>query len=357
MQDQVAGPPTIFRDIIMSDHSTVTTAHINAFSACLSNIDIILETFLAMEVVSIRCLPVFNFVRVAYSLVILIKIYFSAKSKDSELSSIINGDDLRVSYFIDSLLQKFRAVAAEDRNRPAAKFLVVLVMLKGWFVKQNQDNSKNGASPAPKSRGSPSASGSASVAPESSHQQQAPPQQQMANTPLHLLSEIATNDRTRTQSTPSNGNGNNVPWGFNLRQASQQQQPPPGSFMYDSSDTATPTTGEAATNPLFPPSSFPNPGSAADFSPFNVNDLTQNLSMEELAASLGLGDGAGLPGAGPGFLGSFNPAYSGVTGAAAVEPAMAQDPWFGQWGDALGGVPPPGGGPSSAWGGMPPFQM
>lgn len=180
----------------------------------------------------------------------------------------------------------------------------------------------------------------------------------MATTPLHLLSEIATNDRSRAQTTPSNSN-NNIPWGFNLRQASQQQQQQP--FVFDASGpdgsltTPSPAAGDTAGTPnLF---NVPPPfSSVQDFHPFNVNDLTQTLSMEELASSLGLGSGAGLPGAGPGFLGSYS-STGVVNAAAALEPAMAQDPWFGQWGDALGGMPPPGSGPTGGWGGMPPFQM
>ncbi|KNA94134.1 hypothetical protein FOXG_00317 [Fusarium oxysporum f. sp. lycopersici 4287] len=102
----------------------LSPAHISAISVCLGSIKEMLGTFLAMDVFSIRCLPVFNFVRVAYAVVMLIKLYFSASAAGSELGRVIDKEDMQVGKYLDNLLDKFRATAAEDRCRPAAKFLV-----------------------------------------------------------------------------------------------------------------------------------------------------------------------------------------------------------------------------------------
>lgn len=53
----------------------LTPAHIDALSVCLTSIDGIFETFLKVDVDTVRCLPVANFVRVAYAVVVLIKMY------------------------------------------------------------------------------------------------------------------------------------------------------------------------------------------------------------------------------------------------------------------------------------------
>ncbi|UKZ79220.1 hypothetical protein TrVFT333_006970 [Trichoderma virens FT-333] len=124
----------------------LSAAHINALSACLTAIDGIFNTFLSMDVLSIRCLPVFNFMRVAYGVVILIKMYFSASSPGSEMGKVIHKDNMRVEYYLEALLDKFRATAADNKCRPAAKFLVVLAMLRSWFFKQGKEGGAAAAS-------------------------------------------------------------------------------------------------------------------------------------------------------------------------------------------------------------------
>ncbi len=170
---------------------SLTAAHIGALSSCLTAIDGIFETFLAMDIRSIRCLPVFNFVRVAYAVVVLIKMYFSASSPDSELGKVINKDNMKVDEYLDKLLEKFRAVAEGDKSRPAAKFQIVLAMLRGWFQKQGgqptQQRPEGNGSATPKQEGA--------AAPAAQQQQS---EYNPANTPLQLLSEIATgNDPSR----------------------------------------------------------------------------------------------------------------------------------------------------------------
>lgn len=173
---------------------SLTAAHIGALSSCLTAIDGIFETFLAMDIRSIRCLPVFHFVRVAYAVVVLIKMYFSASSPDSELGKVINKDNMKVEEYLDKLLEKFRAVAEGEKSRPAAKFQVVLAMLRGWFHKQGGQGQQkldgsNSATPRPEGPSAPNG--------QQQHSEYNP-----VNTPLQLLSEIATGN---APSSPSRG--------------------------------------------------------------------------------------------------------------------------------------------------------
>jgi hypothetical protein len=233
----------------------LSATHINALSACLNAIDGIFEVFLSMEVSSIRCLPVFNFVRVAYAVVVLIKLYFAASSSKGELGRVINKDNMKVEQHLENLLDRFRATAADEKSRPAAKFLVVLVMLKSWFIKQSQ------LQPAKDKRAAAAAMAEANTY----HPQQAPQQavrrrdtQDMvlaqkqhqeyaaarANTPLELLSEIAATDSGDFGGGGGGGAAPSTPWYPNghARQFS----------MYDSpGGTGTPSTG--------PPPSTMNP--------------------------------------------------------------------------------------------------
>lgn len=198
--------------------AALTPAYTNALAACLTAIDGIFETFFSMHASSIRCLPVFNFVRVAYATVVLIRIYFAACAPNSELGKIIDKDSMKVDQHLDNLLDKFREVAADDKSRPAAKFLVVLVMIRSWFHKiskgeLNQSariadaaNAAEGTSPfatpdaarAAGEKRTPTAGGAATTpgySTQMNNNSSTP-----TNNPLQLLSEAAMNNQAAASS-------------------------------------------------------------------------------------------------------------------------------------------------------------
>lgn len=263
--------PESLRDGLLNPEG-LTAAHISAISASLTAIDSTLTTFLSMDVFSIRCLPVFNFVRVAYALVILIKLYFSAALPGSELGKVINKDDLKVQKYLDALLDKFRETAAEDRSRPAAKFLVVLVMLRTWFSKQIKADNKE-QPPTPSN-------------PSIAQQHQQIPNdhsQAMANTPLQLLSEVAAGSSTaaagNTTATSSGTSTVDTPGTLFGTWSGVRQQPQP--FFHDSASNST--------NYTTPPSSMPPP--------------PDNMASADLMAAMG----PGIPPMGPNGQGAFFP--------------------------------------------------
>ncbi|KAM3086771.1 hypothetical protein ACMFMG_000895 [Clarireedia jacksonii] len=179
----------------------LTPAHISALSTCLTSIDGIFDTFLKFEVEVIRCLPIAHFVRVAYAVVVLIKMYFAAANPNGELGKVIDKDNMKVEHYLDGLVEIFRASAADERSRPAAKFLMVLIMLKTWFHRQREGKStpNNGAEPVETAKEPGNMLGEAASEPEQSSTRQAVSQRtgqqssySPANTPLQLLSEVAT---------------------------------------------------------------------------------------------------------------------------------------------------------------------
>lgn len=211
---------------------SLTAAHISALSSCLTAIDSIFETFLSLDVSTIRCLPIFNFVRVAYAVVVLIKIYFSASSPNAELGKVINKDNMKVAEYIDRLLERFRETAARDKSRPGSKFLMVLIMLRGWFQQHSQNQSRlqgdQNIDPSLKSSQTPQGNSVASSSkfrnngplPHTCQDQQhryQPPQEKKpseynpANTPLQLLSEIATGN-----GPPQNNQNSGTPLAANM---------------------------------------------------------------------------------------------------------------------------------------------
>ncbi|KAI1414754.1 hypothetical protein F5Y13DRAFT_187949 [Hypoxylon sp. FL1857] len=229
------------REPIPGLDDSLTPSHISALSSCLVAIDGIFETFLSMDVHSIRCIPIFSFVRVAYAVVVLIKMYFSASNSNSELGKVINKDNMKVAEYLEKLLEKFREVAASDKSRPASKFLVVLAMLRSWFYKQGQTKMQgDDDSEAQDNKGSSNPKElNNGTGPSQPQQQQHLPTSNHGptNTPLQLLSEIATGNG------PSRGNGPNPGPDANnyqanqawLRSVAQPAQP----FMYDPTGAAS----------------------------------------------------------------------------------------------------------------------
>ncbi|CAI4217006.1 unnamed protein product [Parascedosporium putredinis] len=118
-------------------------AQIDALLACVAAITTSFDTFLGMDIARVRCLPVFNFVRIAYSLVILIKVNLAMSAAETPLTTII-ADNLRAETYLDSLLAKLSEASSEGRCRPAGKFLSVLSTLKGWFTNKGAQQRKNG---------------------------------------------------------------------------------------------------------------------------------------------------------------------------------------------------------------------
>ncbi|KPM45481.1 hypothetical protein AK830_g1033 [Neonectria ditissima] len=255
----------------------LSASHISALSASLGAIDGLLTTFLGMEIPTVRCLPVFNFVRVAYALVMLIKLYFSASTPGSELGSVINKDDMRVGQHLDALLDKFRATAADDRSRPAAKFLVVLVMLRSWFYKQAKGDAKDAPPSMPPTPAATHPSAQQLMRPGNGGERTST---HTANTPLQLLSEVATG----TGAGAGAGSADSPAvahlaafsrWTPGIRQ-------PPQPFFHDPNNATPPSAGGAATSTS---SGMPVPS-------------TMNTPTADLAAAMALGIPSILPGSG-----------------------------------------------------------
>ncbi|KAK4128961.1 hypothetical protein N657DRAFT_608884 [Parathielavia appendiculata] len=228
----------------------LSAPHISALSACLEAIDGIIGVFISLDVPTVRCLPGFNLVRVAYAIVVLIKIYFAASSPKSDLGNIISKDEMKVEQYLDNLLDKFRAAAAEGRSRPAARFLVVLVMIRSWFHKQKRyqnGDAKQGANPqttetAPSHPRQSGERGGSTPVPQQMQPQQ-PGYPATANTPLHLLSEVATN-----KSAAPSRSGTRPSTSLQSTATDTWLSRPP-QLMYDPvTNSATPSTSAAANN-------------------------------------------------------------------------------------------------------------
>lgn len=220
----------------------LSAPQISALSASLESIEVIFDTFLSIPVQSIRCLPVYFFVRIAYALVILMKMHFSASKPGSELGKVIQKEGMRVGFYLDALVRKFREAAAEERCRPAGKFVIVLAMLRSWFFKQIKETAPPGSFEAPVPPTPNMGNHAAGVV---EHLMNNVPAQ--TNTPLHLLSEVATKDRSPASETTKRQQSYFV--ANNLRPIPQPFFAEPamsGAVATDTPSTTTTSTGGSA---------------------------------------------------------------------------------------------------------------
>lgn len=312
------------RDSLVSN-ATLTPAYTNALASCLTAIDGIFDTFFSMDPASIRCLPVFNFVRVAYATVVLIRIYFAASTPNSELGKVIDKDSMKVDQHLENLLEKFRLTAAEDKSRPAAKFLVVLVMIRSWFQKistgeLNQTariadaaSAVDGTSPFVTPNGTHAAGVEQTAGSTSTPSYSA----QASNNPLQLLSEAATNNQAATnhpQASRSGGDNGNV---MNNAWYHQMSSFPSDAGSSGGHDKSNGVAGDASMPP--PPQPFQHgqvmgtPAPFMNFGPeFDYSQLGDGFAQAWDNTVQGLNDANG-------GLHDFN----GLS-------IMANDPLFGQ---------------------------
>lgn len=192
---------------------TFTQNQMAALEACLKAAHGILDTILSYDVQTIKSLPMLLFfVRCVYAIVILIKMHVAVCTPNSELGKMMKPHDLRVDYYVDRLIALFRSVAKESEDfRPRPKILRILSILKEWF-----SNHKDHVAAGQRSETPGQGLG------QESQQDRA----QYNQTPLHLLSQVATGNQ-QSQSQQRSGSGSEATeWNFTSPLMMDYSKPP-----------------------------------------------------------------------------------------------------------------------------------
>lgn len=221
-------------------------AHTKAIAQCLSSVHAIFDAFFAFDPTMIRALPIFYFVRIAYAVVVLIKLHFAITAPGSEVSKIITEEQLRVEKYLDTLLRLFQALDDDDAFRPANKFLFILGKMHAWFQKNKEckdlprDRSRfdpytariaaEGAMQPQKRQGNKRSSTKQQEPIRTTRQEPEPIGRHMKydnSTALHFLSDVAANASTATPQIMPPVSGDSQPPESHPYAQTQQQQPPP----------------------------------------------------------------------------------------------------------------------------------
>ena len=219
--------------------------------ACVAACHKLLNKLLTFTIEDVRTIPTFHFIRVAYAVVVLLRLNNGAKAPGSKLKKVLPVEGTEVDSYISRLLELMQKAAADEKSRPAQTFQLALRAIRaliertgaGTGSEQDQVQTapedikleaqpvdievnttrsgyrkivvKNESTLMRPSRGSPKQP-LPPIIPEQQPQPLQHSQQytgaihQMGSTPLHLLSQVATGDPpgcNRQAAANSNVNG------------------------------------------------------------------------------------------------------------------------------------------------------
>ncbi|KAJ6151738.1 hypothetical protein N7470_006866 [Penicillium chermesinum] len=157
--------------------------YVDALSSCIHAIHKTLDTISNVDVERFTNLPTLAVARTAYPVVSLVKIYSLITAPGSRISQIVDQDSLKVQEYLEKVIDHYRAAAALNAGRVAAKFGNILMMLRNWFMKKKENGPELREIFGTETRSDT-------------------PSDRARNTPLHVLSELAM-DSSRPPATSS----------------------------------------------------------------------------------------------------------------------------------------------------------
>lgn len=106
----------------------------SSIAECVTCSHSLLDTFLDMEVDSLRALPVFSYVRVSFAAFVLAKLCLSASHPDSRIGKVMDRSNLKVERYMDRAIFHVREVVGPKGCRVPAIFLALLFKLRQWCM-------------------------------------------------------------------------------------------------------------------------------------------------------------------------------------------------------------------------------
>ena len=178
----------------------------HALTTCLTAIHEVLEATCAVDPNTFINLPTVVLARTSFAMVLLLRLHAVALAPETGVGQVVEPFSVQVEYYLDRVIQHYRAAGDRPGGRTPSKFASVLDMLRGWFCQRrdkasqlreafNEFRGKVGST-CPQDMGAP-----VEPAPHCSP----PPGPTAGPTPLHLLSEVAMGEPTSNSTNPSPG--------------------------------------------------------------------------------------------------------------------------------------------------------
>lgn len=125
---------------ILSIHTVpgADTSFLFATTTIISSAHSLLEILLAMDIEALRSLPIANFVRMAYAVSLLVKLYISSKSPTSSIGALLDPESLNLGTYLSTLVDKLVAAVGQKECRAPYVFLGFLMRLYSWYKGQEK---------------------------------------------------------------------------------------------------------------------------------------------------------------------------------------------------------------------------
>lgn len=121
---------------IRSD-SRPPSSYIDSTAVSISSAQAFLDILIKnMDVDTLRMIPIFNFVRMAYSLITLIKLYISAKTPSSAIGSVLDPKSLKIGYYLNALMETLVEAIGPNECRSPYTFLGMILRFQAWYNSQ-----------------------------------------------------------------------------------------------------------------------------------------------------------------------------------------------------------------------------
>ncbi|KAL4912705.1 hypothetical protein BDW62DRAFT_194009 [Aspergillus aurantiobrunneus] len=170
----------------------IAAARISALSSTLTSIHESIDKICAIPPRDLVNIPTVALARTAFAIVALIKLYSIVTAPESYIGQVIEPKALKVEYYLDKVIGHYTAAGSLAGGVTPGKFSTVMSMLREWFKSRRDQHGDLKHALQVSQQGNASAS-------ESDRQNINAPS---GNTPLHLLSEVASG-KPKNQSNPN----------------------------------------------------------------------------------------------------------------------------------------------------------
>lgn len=132
-------PYTLTRVVSINSAIPGTSCHVKPISVIIASIHELLDCFLNMEPQTLRSMPISTYSRLAYPVIVLTKLHISSKTPASHVGSTIDQIELKLGYYLDSLVRKLQLAAGTVGFRAPLNYLGLFMRLQAWCDEQKSD--------------------------------------------------------------------------------------------------------------------------------------------------------------------------------------------------------------------------
>jgi hypothetical protein len=130
-------PFRIDKILPIQNDNRLTPAHSDGIATIISSAHSLLDIMLAMDIDTLRSIPIYNYVRMTYACIILVKLYVSSRSSQSQIGTVVDSQNLRIGFYLENLVTLLTEAVGPMECRSPYTFLGLLMRLRDWY--QNQE--------------------------------------------------------------------------------------------------------------------------------------------------------------------------------------------------------------------------